>query len=53
MAGSFHFLGSATMRRFLSVVLAAMLLVILAGCYGEKDKGVNKGKDLPRSGDKE
>ena len=40
------------MRSFVSLLLAALLAVSLAGCGGDKEKDVNKDLDMPRVGDK-
>jgi hypothetical protein len=37
------------MRRWLTVLLAALLLTALGCGAGDKDRGVNSGKDKPRS----
>jgi hypothetical protein len=37
------------MTRF-SCALVAILVLCVAGCGGEKDKGINKDKDMPREG---
>jgi hypothetical protein len=37
------------MRRWLTLLLAALLLAALGCGGGEKDRGVNSGKDKPRS----
>jgi hypothetical protein len=37
------------MRRWLTLLLAALLLAALGCGGGEKDRGVNSGKDQPRS----
>jgi hypothetical protein len=36
------------MKRLTVLLLAALLSSLLAGCNSDKDKGVNKNKDLPR-----
>jgi hypothetical protein len=40
------------MKRLVSVLLAALLALSLAGCGGDKEKDVNKDLDMPRVGDK-
>ena len=40
------------MRRWVTALLLGLLLVLFAGCSGEKDRNKNKDKDRPRSGDK-
>ena len=38
------------MRPILYALLTALLLALVPGCGSDKDKGVNRHKDLPRSG---
>ena len=40
------------MRSFVSLLLAALLAVSLAGCGNDKEKGINKDRDMPRSVEK-
>jgi hypothetical protein len=40
------------MKRILAVLLAGALACALAGCGSDKDKGINKDRDKPRSGEK-
>jgi hypothetical protein len=40
------------MKRWLTILLAIVLAGGVAGCGGDKDKGANKDKDLPRAPDK-
>ena len=40
------------MKAFVSLLLAALLAVSLAGCGNDKEKGINKDRDMPRSGEK-
>jgi uncharacterized lipoprotein len=40
------------MKRFVSVLLAALVALSLAGCGNDKEKGVNKDRDMPRAGEK-
>jgi hypothetical protein len=36
----------------LSLLLAAVVALALAGCGNDKEKGINKDRDMPRSGEK-
>jgi hypothetical protein len=36
----------------LSLLLAALLALSVAGCGPDKEKGTNKDRDMPRSGEK-
>ena len=38
------------MKRFARLLLILCLGGLLAGCGNEKEKGINKDRDLPRSG---
>jgi hypothetical protein len=40
------------MKAFVSLLLAALLAVSLAGCGNDKEKGINKDRDMPRSVEK-
>ncbi|HZY86391.1 MAG TPA: hypothetical protein VFE78_16275 [Gemmataceae bacterium] len=40
------------MKEFISLLLAALLTLSLAGCGNDKEKGTNKDRDMPRAGDK-
>ena len=40
------------MKKLVSVLLAALLALSLAGCGNDKEKGINKDRDMPRIGDK-
>jgi hypothetical protein len=37
------------MKRFSYVLLIVVLLVLLPGCGSDKEKGMNRHKDLPRA----
>jgi hypothetical protein len=37
------------MRRLLFALLSVLLAVPLAGCGSERDRGINKDRDKPRS----
>jgi len=37
------------MKRVAYLVLMVLPLVLLSGCSGDKDRGVNRHKDLPRA----
>ena len=36
-----------TARRFLALLLTMLLAGAAAGCGSDRDKGINRGKDLP------
>jgi hypothetical protein len=38
------------MKRLTSFLLALLLPVLILGCSGDKDKGINKDRDKPRPG---
>ena len=40
------------MKRLFTLVLGVVVTCCLAGCNSDKDKGINKDRDKPRSGDK-
>jgi hypothetical protein len=40
------------MRHWLSLLLAAVVALSLAGCGNDKEKGINKDRDMPRAGEK-
>jgi predicted small lipoprotein YifL len=40
------------MKRLTFVLLAALLAVSLAGCGNDKEKGINKDRDMPRAAEK-
>jgi hypothetical protein len=42
------FAGGA-MKRLTYVLLMVLPLALLSGCNGDKDRGVNRHKDLPRA----
>lgn len=46
--GRFHFSGSTSMKRILTLLSAVLLACLISGCGNDKDKGVNKDKDRPR-----
>jgi hypothetical protein len=37
------------MKKFSSVLLMMVLLTLLPGCGSDKDRGMNRHKDLPRA----
>ena len=37
------------MKTFFSVLLMMLLLALVSGCGSDKDKGMNRHKDLPRA----
>ena len=37
------------MKRFAYLMLMMLSLALLLGCSGDKDRGVNRHKDLPRA----
>jgi hypothetical protein len=37
------------MRPFLYVLMTAFILVLVSGCGGDKDKGMNRHRDMPRA----
>jgi hypothetical protein len=38
------------MKRLLNILVVLLLAGVTGGCGGERDKGINKDKDLPREG---
>jgi hypothetical protein len=42
--------GAAVKKTLL--LLAAVLICLATGCGGDKDKGINSGKDRPRAADR-
>jgi len=40
------------MRRLLAILTAVAVLCLAAGCSNDKEKGMNRDKDMPRAGEK-
>ena len=41
------------MRRLIAILLTLFAVATLSGCGGDKDKGIEKDKDRPRSEDRD
>lgn len=37
------------MRRLLAILTAVLVLCLAAGCSNDKEKGMNRDKDMPRA----